>query len=75
MYQLKGGADIVQLIKKSNECQGEVILVTCEGDRLNLKSTLSQYVCVAMVAKPEILLRSGLECSEADAEILTEFIG
>ena len=60
MHDLKDGADIVQLIKKTKECAGEVILHTGEGDKLNLKSTLSQYVCVAMVAKPEILLRSSI---------------
>ena len=45
MHDLKDGADIVQLIKKTKECAGEVILHTGEGDKLNLKSTLSQYVC------------------------------
>lgn len=74
MHYLKNNADIVQLIKKTKECAGEVLLVTGEGDRLNLKSTLSQYVCVAMVAKPEILLRSSVECSEEDARVLTDFI-
>ncbi len=74
MRNLKEGADIVALIKKANECQGEVILVTSEGDKLNLKSTLSQYVCVAMVAKPEILVRSGIECEEADEAVLAEFL-
>ena len=73
MHDLKDGADIVQLIKKTKECAGEVILHTGEGDKLNLKSTLSQYVCVAMVAKPEILLRSSIECSEEDAKILADF--
>ena len=63
MHELKDGADIVQLIKKTKECAGEVIL-----------HTLSQYVCVAMVAKPEILLRSSIECSEEDAKILADFV-
>ena len=74
MHELKDGADIVQLIKKTKECAGEVILHTGEGDKLNLKSTLSQYVCVEMVAKPEILLRSSIECSEEDAKILADFV-
>lgn len=30
-----------------NECKGRVELVTREGDRLNLKSKLSQYVALA----------------------------
>lgn len=32
-----------------DSCQGKVELVTNEGDRLNLKSKLSQYVALANV--------------------------
>ena len=32
-----------------NSCQGKVELVTGEGDRLNLKSKLSQYVSLANI--------------------------
>ena len=46
----------VQNIKNSNkffevvdECKGRVELVTGEGDRLNLKSKLSQYVSMANI--------------------------
>ena len=30
-----------------DKCQGQVFLVTNEGDRLNLKSKLSQYISLA----------------------------
>ena len=32
-----------------NQCKGTVELVTSEGDRLNLKSKLSQYVSMANI--------------------------
>lgn len=32
-----------------DDCQGKVELVTGEGDRLNLKSKLSQYVSMANI--------------------------
>ena len=32
-----------------DNCKGRVELVTCEGDRLNLKSKLSQYVSMANI--------------------------
>ncbi len=32
-----------------DQCQGKVELVTGEGDRLNLKSKLSQYVSLANI--------------------------
>lgn len=37
------------LFKVIDECTGKVELVTNEGDRLNLKSKLSQYVALANV--------------------------
>lgn len=34
-----------------NECHGRVELVTSEGDRLNLKSTLCQYIALTQMFK------------------------
>ena len=39
--------DIEAFFKVVDACQGRVELVTGEGDRLNLKSKLSQYVSMA----------------------------
>ena len=39
--------DVAKFTKIINECKGKVELVTGEGDRLNLKSTLSQFVSLA----------------------------
>jgi hypothetical protein len=41
--------DINGFFKVIDECKGKVELVTGEGDRLNLKSKLSQYVALANV--------------------------
>ena len=41
--------DIDAFFKVIDACQGRVELVTGEGDRLNLKSKLSQYVALAKV--------------------------
>ena len=41
--------DIEGFFKVVDECKGEVELVTGEGDRLNLKSKLSQYVSMANI--------------------------
>ena len=41
--------DIEGFFKVVDECQGKVELVTGEGDRLNLKSKLSQYVSMANI--------------------------
>ncbi|HJC42221.1 MAG TPA: polya polymerase [Candidatus Mediterraneibacter gallistercoris] len=41
--------DIDGFFKVVDECKGKVELVTGEGDRLNLKSKLSQYVSLANI--------------------------
>lgn len=41
--------DIEKFFKVVDECKGKVELVTGEGDRLNLKSKLSQYVSMANI--------------------------
>ena len=41
--------DIEGFFKVVDECKGKVELVTGEGDRLNLKLKLSQYVSMANI--------------------------
>lgn len=41
--------DIDAFFKVVDNCVGKVELVTGEGDRLNLKSKLSQYVSMANI--------------------------
>lgn len=41
--------DIDKFFKVIDQCAGRVELVTGEGDRLNLKSKLSQYVSMANI--------------------------
>ena len=41
--------DIEVFFEVVDECKGRVELVTAEGDRLNLKSKLSQFVSLANI--------------------------
>lgn len=41
--------DITKFFEVIDSCVGKVELVTGEGDRLNLKSKLSQYVSMAQI--------------------------
>ena len=41
--------DIDKFFEVVDRCSGKVELVTGEGDRLNLKSKLSQYVSIANI--------------------------
>lgn len=42
-------SNIEEFFKVIDQCKGTVELVTGEGDRLNLKSKLSQYVSLAKI--------------------------
>lgn len=41
--------DVEKLFKVIDECEGKVELVSKEGDRINLKSKLSQYFSMAKI--------------------------
>ena len=45
--------DIDKFFEVVDSCKGKVELVTGEGDRLNLKSKLSQYVSLANIFSGE----------------------
>ena len=59
--------DIEGFFKVVDSCEGKVELVTGEGDRLNLKSKLSQYVSMANIF-------SNGEIPELDIDKLVKFM-
>ncbi len=72
--KLKENTDVVLFLKRVKSCKGDVYFVTDEGDRLNLKSTLSQYMCALLVSQKDILGRSQVECSAEDGGYLADFL-
>ena len=67
--------DIDAFFKMIDECQGRVELVTGEGDRLNLKSKLSQYVALAKVFSDGVIDELELVAHEPkDVERLVSFM-
>ena len=59
--------DVKGFFNTVGHCEGQVFLVTSEGDRLNLKSTLSQYVSIAeMFAAGRQIPELELYCSEPE---------
>ena len=47
--KIRNVTDVEGFFKVVDSCSGKVELVTDEGDRLNLKSKLSQYVSMANI--------------------------
>lgn len=48
--------DVEKLFKVIDECTGKVELVSPEGDRINLKSKLSQYFSMAKIFSNEEMI-------------------
>ena len=67
--------DIDEFFKVIDSCKGRVELVTGEGDRLNLKSKLSQYVSMANIfANGEIPELEVIAYEKEDTDKLIQFM-
>ncbi len=58
--------DIDKFFKVVDSCSGKVELVTGEGDRLNLKSKLSQYVSMANIFSDGVIKELEIVAYEPD---------
>lgn len=67
--------DIDGFFKVVDKCKGRVELITGEGDRLNLKSKLSQYVSLAQIfSNGEIPEMEILASDPDDVRMLVDFM-
>ena len=67
--------DVNRFFKVVDSCKGKVELVTNEGDRLNLKSKLSQYVSLANIfSSGDIPEMEVVAYEKEDVEKLIEFM-
>ena len=67
--------DIEGFFKMIDSCKGRVELVTGEGDRLNLKSKLSQFVSLAEIFNEEEIPELEIIASDkGDFEKIANFI-
>lgn len=68
-------SDVNKLFEVIDSCKGKVELVTGEGDRLNLKSKLSQYVSLANIFSVGTIPELELVAYEAeDIQKLMDFM-
>lgn len=72
---IRNDINVVDFLKQVRTCSRDVLFETEEGDRIALKSTLSQYIFCTIASNPE-LLRSGTIrfTLEEDRELLKEFL-
>lgn len=60
--------DVPELLKELDECQGNVYLVTREGDHLNLKSKLCQLVGLTQLIEGGKIAEAFLICENPEDE-------
>ena len=60
--------DVAVLAKALDECKGQVILFTEEGDRFNLKSKLSQITGLMTLIQGGTIVKAKISCSDPDDE-------
>ena len=73
--KVMGIKDIDKFFEVIDSCKGRVELVTGEGDRLNLKSKLSQYVSMANIfANGEIPELEVIAYEKEDTDKLIQFM-
>ncbi len=63
-----------EFFSKVVECKGSVELVTTEGDRLNLKSTLCQYLAITQMFDDAMLEMEIVFSETNELELLREYL-
>ena len=72
--RLRKNIDFPAFFQALHQCDGEVLFVTTEGDRLNLKSTLSQLIFTAVIAGTIDILDGTLELTkDTDTKYIESF--
>lgn len=72
---LKESIDVVAFLNVAKKCSGAVFFQTTDGDILNLKSLLSQYVLMTILCNPDLLKRAQVICvQEEDYQLLSDFL-
>lgn len=72
--KLKKNVDILSLMDAVQKCRFDVYFDTAEGDHLDLKSTLSQFVFASAVAAKLSKLEAEIRCRKEDLPILRPFL-
>lgn len=73
--RLKENADLIGFLKTIKKCRQNVLFRTAEGDCLNLKSTLSQYLFSVLTGNKELLRNGKIECQEpSDYQMLEDYL-
>lgn len=71
---LKPGINLQAFMRAVRQCSGDVLFETEEGDRLNLKSALSQFVFASAFFIKLQNIKSTVVCNAKDFQKLIPFL-
>lgn len=66
--KISADIDLAAFLTAVQNCRGEVLFCTSEGDKLNLKSTLSTYLFAAMAGNTSLLESGCVRCQFSEDE-------
>lgn len=73
--RLKDGFDIHSFVKATENCTGQIFFHTSEGDILNIKSLISEYLMVSILCNKSLLKDSQVICTQdEDYQVLKDFL-
>ena len=62
--------DVNEFVNLIDACKGDIYLVTEEGDKLNLKSKLSQLIGLSRLIEGGIINNASLVCEDIEDEAI-----
>ena len=72
--KLKHNADLSAFLQAARSCQHEVVFISAENDRLNLKSQLCSYIFLVLAMHPELLERGEVLLEPDDVALMKDFV-
>ena len=73
--QLKNHIDYTAFLLQVRRCRGEIHYQTLGGDRLNLKSMLSEYIFISAAMSSDLLLGGQVQCDQpGDYTLLADYL-
>lgn len=73
--KIKKNINVETFLEDVRKCEGNVYFKTLEGDMLNLKSLLSQYILMSIIDNDELMGNGVIDCSmEADVAVLGQYL-
>lgn len=72
---LKADFNMADFMEAAKNCTGDVFFHSVDGDIINLKSLLSQYVLASIACKPGLLRNARVVCTQdEDYAKLSDFL-